>query len=67
MLKVEGMTNYILENKYIERGVSGASESIDHTSILTQILNPGSNVSNGELAVIWLDLANAYGTDDHNL
>jgi len=39
---------------------------IEHTSVITQIMNEARK-NRGELAVIWLDLANAYGTIPHKI
>ncbi|XP_062568263.1 uncharacterized protein LOC134230448 [Saccostrea cucullata] len=65
------MSRYMLENQYIDiavqkGGVPGVSGCIEHTSVLTQIIRE-TKESKGELAVIWLDLANAYGTVPHKL
>ena len=37
---------------------------MEHTSVITHIIWEAKE-KNGELAVIWLDLANAYGTLPH--
>ena len=42
------------------------SGCIEHTSVITQIIKEARQ-NKGELAVIWLDLANAYGTIPHKL
>ncbi|XP_061185889.1 uncharacterized protein LOC133193994 [Saccostrea echinata] len=65
------MSSYLLENQYIDiavqkGGVPGISGCIEHTSVLTQIIRE-TRESKGELAVVWLDLANAYGTVPHKL
>ncbi|VDH94361.1 Hypothetical predicted protein [Mytilus galloprovincialis] len=65
------MTNYMLSNEYIDiavqkGGVPGVSGCIEHTSVLSQIIREAKD-SKGELAVVWLDLANAYGTVPHKL
>ncbi|CAC5423518.1 unnamed protein product [Mytilus coruscus] len=65
------MTNYMLSNDYIDiavqkGGVPGVSGCIEHTSVLSQIIREAKD-SKGELAVVWLDLANAYGTVPHKL
>ena len=39
---------------------------MEHTSVITQIIREAKE-KKGELAVIWLDLANAYGTLPHQL
>ena len=65
------MTTYMLDNKYIDiavqnGGVPGVSGCVDHTSVLTQIIREAKEMK-GELAVIWLDLAHAYGSMPHKL
>ena len=65
------MTTYMLNNKYIhiavqKGGVPGVSGCVEHTSVLTQIIREAKEMK-GELAVIWLDLANAYGSMPHKL
>ncbi|XP_033755855.1 uncharacterized protein LOC117338607 [Pecten maximus] len=65
------MTTYMLDNQYIDiavqkGGVPGVSGCIEHTSILSQIIREAKELK-GELAVVWLDLANAYGSMPHKL
>lgn len=65
------MTRYMLDNNYVDiavqkGGVPGVSGCIEHTSVLTQIIREARE-GKGELAVIWLDLANAYGSMPHKL
>jgi hypothetical protein len=65
------MTTYMLDNKYIDNavlkgGVPGVSECNKHTNVLTQIMREAKEVK-CELAVIWLDLANAYGSIPYKL
>jgi len=57
------MTSYLLKNKYIDWGVSGC---VEHTSVITQITKEAQE-NNGDIVVIWLDLANAYGSVPHQL
>ena len=65
------ITKFWLENEYIDisvqkGGIPGVSGCLEHTSVLTQLIK--DTVRNkGDLAVIWLDLANAYGTIPHKL
>ena len=65
------ITKFWLENEYIDisvqkGGIPGVSGCLEHTSVLTQLIK--DTVKNkGNLAVIWLDLANAYGTIPHKL
>ena len=65
------ITNYMLANKYIDTavqkgGIPGISGCIEHTSVVTQIIREAKE-NKGDLAVIWLDLANAYGSIPHKL
>ena len=65
------MTKYMLSNQYIDTsvekgGVPGVPGCIDHTSVLTKIIQDAKD-NKGDLAVIWLDLANAYGSIAHKL
>ena len=39
---------------------------VEHTSVITQIIREAKD-KKGELALIWLDLVNAYGTLPHQL
>ena len=64
-------TSFLLANKYVDTsvqkgGVPGISGCLEHTSVLTQIIKEAKQ-SKGDLAVIWLDLAKAYGTVPHKL
>ena len=59
------MTTYI-DIAVQKGGVPGVSGCVEHTSVLTQIIKEAKEMK-GELAVIWLDLANAYGSMPHNL
>ena len=65
------MTKYMLGNNYIDisvqkGGVPGVSGCVEHTSALTQIIHEARQ-NKGNLAVVWLDLANAYGSIPHKL
>jgi hypothetical protein len=65
------ITRYMLDNKYIDiavqkGGIPGVSGCIEHTSVLTQIIREARE-NMGDLAVVWLDLANAYGSIPHKL
>ena len=65
------MTKFLLSNKYIDTsvqkgGIPGVSGCVEHTSVITQIIRDARR-NKGELAVIWIDLANAYGTIPHKL
>jgi len=61
----------MLQNDYIDiavqkGGVPGVSGCVEHTSVLTQVIR-GAKEGKGDPAVIWLDLANAYGSMPHKL
>ena len=65
------LTTFMLSNKYIDTsvqkgGVPEVPGCEEHTAIVTEIIKQ-AKASKGELAVIWLDLANAYGTIPHKL
>ena len=65
------MTKYMLENKYLDirvqkGGVPGFAGCVEITSVLTQLIREARE-SKGELAVVWLDLTNAYGSIPHKL
>ena len=65
------LTTYLLENKYIDTAVQkgdvpGFSGCIEHTSAISQLIRE-ANVNQSDLTVVWLDLANAYGTVPHQL
>ena len=68
---VRRLTKFLLRNKYIDTpvqkgGIPGVFGCIEHTSVITQIIKEARQ-NKGVLAVIWLDLANAYGTRPHKL
>ena len=65
------MTSYMLSNQYINTsvqkgGIPGFSGCVEHTSALTQLLHE-ARINHKDLSVIWLDLANAYGSIPHQL
>ena len=65
------LTDYFLNNKYIDvsvqkGGIPGFSGCLEHISVLTQLLREARE-NKGDLAVMWLDLANAYGSIPHKL
>ncbi|XP_076113419.1 uncharacterized protein LOC143081070 [Mytilus galloprovincialis] len=64
-------TRYLLGNEYIDiavqkGGMPEVSGCIEHTSVITQILREAKE-KKSDLAVFWLDLANAYGSIPHKL
>ena len=65
------MTQYLTSNQYIDTsvqkgGVPGFSGCVEHTSALSQIIRE-AKVNQKDLTVVWLDLANAYGSIPHKL
>jgi len=61
----------MLRNKYtdtyVQKGeIPGFSSYIEHTSALTQ-LQYEARINHKYLTVVWLDLANAYGSITHQL
>jgi len=65
------LTSYMTQNAYINTsvqkgGVPGLSGCVEHTSALTQLLHE-ARINNKDLTVVWLDLANAYGSIPHQL
>ena len=65
------LSNYLLANKYIDTavqkgGIAGIPGCIEHSGSVTQLLREARE-SKGDLAVLWLDLANAYGSMPHKL
>lgn len=60
-----------LLNTYIDTtvpkgGIPGVPGCIEHTGVVTQLICEARE-SRGDLAVLWLDLANAYGSIPHKL
>ena len=48
--------------EYVQKGgVSGISGCIEHTGVVTQLLSEAKE-GKGDFAVLWLDLANTYGS-----
>ena len=65
------LTTYMLENEYVDisvqkGGIPGFSGCVEHTSALTQLLHE-ARIDHKNLTVVWLDLANAYGSIPHKL
>ncbi|CAC5371101.1 unnamed protein product [Mytilus coruscus] len=65
------MTKYMVENSYIDTsmqkgGIAGFSGCVEHTSVLSQLIHE-AKTGKKNLAVVWLDLANAYGSVPHKL
>ena len=65
------MTEFLLRNTYIDTsvqkgGVSKVPGCIEHTGVVTQPIREAWEVK-GDLAVLWLNLASAYGSIPHKL
>ncbi|XP_076860736.1 uncharacterized protein LOC143513938 [Brachyhypopomus gauderio] len=65
------LTEYLLKNSYIDTsvqkgGVPGMPGCLEHTGVVTQLILEARE-NRGDLAVIWLDLANTYGSIPHKL
>jgi len=65
------LTIYMTTNTYIDTsvqkgGIPGFSGCVEHTSALTQLLHE-ARINKKNLMIVWLDLANAYGSIPHQL
>jgi len=65
------LLKYMMRNHYINTsmqkgGVPGFSGCLEHTSMLTQMLEE-ARAGKKDLAIVWLDLENAYGSVPHQL
>ncbi|KAI8507130.1 hypothetical protein Bbelb_155690 [Branchiostoma belcheri] len=65
------LLKYMMDNNYIDTsiqkgGVPGCSGCIEHTSILSQLIQE-AKAGKKVLAIVWLDLQNAYGSVPHQL
>ncbi|XP_073731592.1 uncharacterized protein [Misgurnus anguillicaudatus] len=65
------LTDFLLRNAYIDTsvqkgGVPKIPGCIEHTGVVTQ-LRREAREGKGDLAILWLDLANAYGSIPHRL
>ena len=65
------LTKYFIENEYIDKSVQKGDiqripDCIEHTGMVTLLLREAKE-GNGDLAVLWLDLANANGSILHKL
>jgi len=47
-------------------GIPGFSGCLEHTAAITQLIRE-AYVNNSDLTVVWLDLANAYGSIPHKV
>lgn len=65
------LTNFLLTNNYIDTsvqkgGIAGVPGCLEHTGVVTQLIREARE-HKGDLTVLWLDLANAYGSIPHKL
>ena len=65
------ISTFLLQNGYMDTsvqkgGVAGVSGCVEHTSVISQLITEAKE-NKGDLAVIWLDIANAYGSVPHKL
>ena len=65
------LTEFLLKNKYIDTcvqrgGIPGVPGFLKHTGVVTQLIREARE-GKGDLAVLWLDLTNAYGSIPHKL
>ena len=65
------LTKFLLENEYLDTsvqkgGVPGMSGCLEHTGVVSQLIREAKS-NRGDLSVLWLDLANAYGSIPHKL
>ena len=65
------LTDFLLKNGYIDTsvqkgGIPGVSGCLEHTGVVTQLIREARE-GKGDLVVLWLDLANAYGSIPHKL
>lgn len=62
----KGLSNFLQSNNYIDAsvqkgGILGVPGCLEHTGMVTQLIR-GAREGKGDLAVLWLDLTNAYGS-----
>ena len=65
------MTSYVVDNGYVyasvqKGGIPGLPGSLEHTIDISQLIKEAKE-TRGDLAVIWMDLANGYGSVPHKL
>jgi len=67
----KSMSAFVTENEYVNTsvqkgGIPGFSGCLEHTAAIAQLIREGC-VNNSDLTVVWLDLANAYGSIQHKV
>lgn len=65
------LSKFLLKNEYIDTsvqkgGISGTPGCLEHTGAVKQLLREAKE-GNGDLVVLWLELAHAYGSIPHKL
>ena len=65
------LMEFVLKNNYLDTsvqkgGVPGVPGCLEHTGVATQLIREAKK-SKGDLAMLWLDLTNAYGSVPHKL
>ena len=65
------LSKFLIMNEYIDTsvqkgGVAGIPGCIENTGVVSQLILEAKE-NNGNLAVLWLDLANAYGSIPHKV
>ncbi|TWW81809.1 hypothetical protein D4764_01G0016240 [Takifugu flavidus] len=65
------LTDFLLKNGYIDTsvqkgGVPGVPGCLEHMGVVSQLIREARE-SRGDLATLWLDLSNAYGSIPHKL
>lgn len=65
------LTDFLLKNAYIDvsvqkDGIPGVLACIEHTGLITQLIRE-LREGKGDLVVVWLDLAHAYGSIPHKI
>lgn len=65
------LSDYLLKNQYInpsvqKGGIPGVPGCLEHSGVVTQLIREARE-GKGNRAVLWLDLANAYGSIPHKL
>ena len=70
-MQADRLVTYTLANGYIDTsiqkgGVPAVSGCMEHTAILSQLIRE-AKAEKKDLAVVWLDIANAYGSIPHSL
>lgn len=65
------LSTFLSKNKFIDTsvqkgGIAGMSGCLEHTGVVTQLIREAKE-NKGNLTVLWLYLANAYGSIPHKL